>query len=167
MERSVTRERNSATPQRVCASFSGLTYWQTACNFTITRHKKMLISRLMTNSPVTVSPRDTLQAAMSLMERGKFRRLPVVEGEKLVGIVTDRDIRAPQGYLQSTRVTAAMTADPMTVTPKQTVEDAARLMIAHKIGGLPVVEDGKLLGVVTTTDVLRAFLSLSPRSLKP
>jgi acetoin utilization protein AcuB len=120
----------------------------------------MLISRLMTNSPVTISPRDTLQAAMSLMERGKFRRLPVVEGEKLVGIVTDRDIRAHQGYLQSTRVTAAMTADPMTVTPKQTVEDAARLMIAHKIGGLPVVEDGKLLGVVTTTDVLRAFLNV-------
>ena len=124
----------------------------------------MLISRLMTNSPVTVSPRDTLQAAMSLMARGKFRRLPVVEGEQLVGIVTDRDIRAHQGYLHSTKVTAAMTSDPMTVTPKQTVEDAARLMIAHKIGGLPVVEDGKLLGVVTTTDVLRAFLSVSNAS---
>jgi acetoin utilization protein AcuB len=130
-------------------------------------HKKMLISRLMTNSPVTVSPRDTLQAAMSLMERGKFRRLPVVEGEQLVGILTDRDIRAHQGYWQSTRVTAAMTADPMTVTSNQTVEDAARLMIAHKIGGLPVVEDGRLLGVVTTTDVLRAFLSLSSQRLKP
>jgi acetoin utilization protein AcuB len=130
-------------------------------------HKKMLISRLMTNSPVTVSPRDTLQAAMSLMERGKFRRLPVVEGEQLVGILTDRDIRTHQGYWQSTRVTAAMTADPMTVTSNQTVEDAARLMIAHKIGGLPVVEDGRLLGVVTTTDVLRAFLSLSSQRLKP
>jgi signal-transduction protein with cAMP-binding, CBS, and nucleotidyltransferase domain len=77
LERSVTREKQSAT---------ALTYWQEAC--AITGHeasKKMLISLLMTSNPVTISPRDTLQAAISLMERGKFRRLPVVEGEQLVG----------------------------------------------------------------------------------
>jgi acetoin utilization protein AcuB len=138
----------------------------------------MLISRLMTNNPVTISPYDTLQAAISLMERGKFRRLPVVEGKNLVGIVTDRDIRThldmlpsffakvvgSLGYLESTKVTAAMTSDPITVTPNQTAEDAARLMIARKIGGLPVVEGGTLLGVVTTTDVLRAFLSVERAS---
>ena len=50
-----------------------------------------------------------------------------------------------------------MTSDPKTVTPKMSVEDAARLMISHKIGGLPVMEDGKLVGIITTTDVLKAF----------
>ena len=120
----------------------------------------MLISRLMTHQPVTVSSQDHLQTAATLMERGGFRRVPVVDGDSLVGIITDRDIRRHVGYLDSTKITAAMTADPKTVTPKMSVEDAARLMISHKIGGLPVVEDGKLVGILTTTDVLKAFLKV-------
>jgi len=95
-----------------------------------------------------------------LMEKGGFRRVPVVDDGKLVGIVSDRDVRAHSGYLVQTKVTAAMTSDPKTVTPHMSVEDAARLMIEHKIGGLPVVEDGKLVGILTTTDVLKAFLKV-------
>lgn len=120
----------------------------------------MLISRLMTYQPTTVSSQDSLQTAATLMERGGFRRVPVVDGDNLVGIITDRDIRRHVGYLDSTKITAAMTADPKTVTPRMSVEDAARLMISHKIGGLPVVEDGKLVGILTTTDVLKAFLKV-------
>jgi acetoin utilization protein AcuB len=120
----------------------------------------MLISRLMTYGAVVVSSHDTLQTAATLMEQGGFRRVPVVDDGKLVGIISDRDVRAHAGYLESTKVTAAMTWDPKTVTPKMSVEDAARLMIEHKIGGLPVVEDGKLVGVITTTDVLKAFLKV-------
>jgi acetoin utilization protein AcuB len=120
----------------------------------------MLISRLMTYQPTTVSSQDSLQTAATLMERGGFRRVPVVDGGNLVGIITDRDVRRHVGYLDSTRITAAMTADPKTVTPRMSVEDAARLMISHKIGGLPVVEDGKLVGILTTTDVLKAFLKV-------
>jgi acetoin utilization protein AcuB len=120
----------------------------------------MLISRLMTNGATTVSSHDTLRTAATLMESGGFRRVPVVDEDQLVGIVSDRDIRAHSGYLDLTKVTAAMTSDPKTVTPRMSVEDAARLMITHKIGGLPVVEDGKLVGILTTTDVLKAFLKV-------
>jgi len=120
----------------------------------------MLISRLMTYGAATVSSHDTLQTAATLMEKGGFRRVPVVDDDKLVGIVSDRDVRAHSGYLVQTKVTAAMTSDPKTVTPHMSVEDAARLMIEHKIGGLPVVEDGKLVGILTTTDVLKAFLKV-------
>jgi acetoin utilization protein AcuB len=120
----------------------------------------MLISRLMTYGAETVSSHDKLQTAADVMKRGGFRRVPVVDDDKLVGIISDRDIRAHDGYLDSTRVTAAMTSDPKTVTPRMSVEDAARLMIEHKIGGLPVVEDGKLVGIITATDVLKAFLKV-------
>lgn len=120
----------------------------------------MLISRLMTYGAATVSSHDTLQTAADLMKKGGFRRVPVVDEGKLVGIVSDRDVREHSGYLELTRVTAAMTADLQTVTPKMSVEDAARLMIEHKIGGLPVVDDGKLVGMITTTDVLKAFLKV-------
>jgi acetoin utilization protein AcuB len=120
----------------------------------------MLISRLMTYGAETASSHDSLQTAATLMERGGFRRVPVVDSDTLVGIITDRDIRAHAGYLESTKITAAMTSDPKTVTPRMSVEDAARLMISHKIGGLPVVEDGKLVGILTTTDVLKAFLKV-------
>ena len=120
----------------------------------------MLISRLMTYGAETISSRDSLQAAATLMKQGGFRRIPVVDDGKLVGIISDRDTRAHAGYLELTKVTAAMTSDPKTVTPKMSVEDAARLMISHKFGGLPVVEDGNLVGIITTTDVLKAFLKV-------
>ena len=120
----------------------------------------MLIGRLMTSQPATVSSHDTLRTAAALMERGGYRRVPVVDDGKLVGIVSDRDVRAHSGYLDTTRVTAAMTWDPKTVTPKMTVEDAARLMIEHKIGGLPVVDNGTLVGIITATDILKAFLKV-------
>jgi len=120
----------------------------------------MLISRLMTYGAETVSSYDTLQTAALVMKRGGFRRVPVVDDNQLVGIISDRDVRAHEGYLDNTRVSAAMTPDPKTVTPKMSVEDAARLMIEHKIGGLPVVEDSKLVGIITATDVLKAFLKV-------
>ena len=120
----------------------------------------MLISRLMTYGVETISSHDSLQTAADMMKRGGYRRIPVVDDDKLVGIISDRDIRAHTGYLDSTRITAATTSDPKTVTPRMSVEDAARLMIAHKIGGLPVVEGGKLVGILTTTDVLKAFLEV-------
>ena len=62
------------------------------------------------------------------------------------------------GFLGSTRVNAAMRTALITVTPYNTVEDAARLMLKHKIGGLPIIAEGKLVGIVTTSDLLRAFL---------
>jgi len=94
------------------------------------------------------------------MDAGRFRRLPVIENGELVGIITERDIRQHWGYLDSTKVDAAMTANPVTITSRDTAENAARLMLQHKIGGLPVVENGKLIGIVSTSDLLRALLNV-------
>ncbi len=120
----------------------------------------MQVGARMTRNPATVSPRDTLARAKALMDAGGFRRLPVVEGGKLVGIITERDLRQHIGYLDATRVDGAMSAAPMTVPPRSSVQDAARLLLQHKVGGLPVVEDGKLLGIMTTSDLLKALLDV-------
>ncbi len=118
----------------------------------------MHISFLMTLNPVTVPPEASLATVKSLMDGGKFRRVLVVEKGQLVGIVTERDLREHSGYLESTKVTAAMRSNLVTITPRQTAEDAARLMLEHKIGGLPVLEGGKLVGILTTSDLLKAFV---------
>jgi len=118
----------------------------------------MQIVNLMTSEPVTIAARETLSKAKSLMEGGGFRRLPVLDDGRLVGILTERDLHQYAGYLESTRVNAAMSTALVTVTPNNTVEDAARLMLKHKIGGLPIVAGGTPVGIVTTSDLLRAFL---------
>lgn len=118
----------------------------------------MQLANAMTSKPVTITSRDTLAAAKDLMDTGGFRRLPVVEGESLVGILTERDIRGHTGALERTRVNAAMRTEVITATTADSVESAACLMLKHKIGGLPVTEEGKLAGIVTMTDIVRAFL---------
>ncbi len=120
----------------------------------------MQIVNLMTADPVTIGSHDTLSRAKSFMEAGGFRRLPVVDDGRLVGILTERDLRKYSGFLEATRVNAAMRTTLITVTPHDTVEDAARLMLKHKIGGLPIVAAGRLVGIITTTDLLRAFLNV-------
>ncbi|MGB0058526.1 CBS domain-containing protein [Candidatus Binatus sp.] len=118
----------------------------------------MQIVNLMTPDPKTIRSRDTLSKAKSIMEAGTFRRVPVVDDGRLVGILTERDLHKYSGFLESTRVNAAMRTSVVTITPYNTVEDAARLMLKHKIGGLPIVLADTLVGIVTTTDLLRAFL---------
>lgn len=118
----------------------------------------MQIVNLMTSDPATIRSHETLSKAKSIMDAGNFRRVPVVDEGRLVGILTERDLREHTGYLESTRVDAAMRTTLITVTPYNTVEDAARLMLKHKIGGLPIVVADSLVGIVTTSDLLRAFL---------
>ncbi len=84
----------------------------------------------------------------------------MVENGRLVGIVTDKDLRQHLGYLERTKVNAVMTEKLVTVLPKTTLEEAAELLLKHKIGGLPVVEDGQLVGIITTSDILQAFLDV-------
>lgn len=117
----------------------------------------MLVERWMTKNPQVVSPDDTLQAAKAKMDAGGFRRLPVVERGKLVGILTDHDLGKHSGYLERTKVDVAMTAELITIAPKTMIERAAHLLVEKKIGGLPVVDGDKLAGIITTTDLLRAF----------
>ncbi len=120
----------------------------------------MIVAELMTPKPVTVAPSDTLQTALERMEAGRFRQVPVVDEDRLVGILTDRDTRQHIGQLGHTRVDAVMSAHPFSVRPSTPVEKAAHLLITNKIGSLPVVEDGKLVGIVSASDMLRALETL-------
>jgi acetoin utilization protein AcuB len=118
----------------------------------------MLVGQRMTEAPVTISGDDLLSEAQAKMHRGGFRRLPVVSNGTLIGIVTDRDVRLHAGHLERTRVNSAMTEKVRTVSPCTTVEEAAQIMLKFKIGGLPVVENRRLVGIITTSDVMKAFL---------
>lgn len=120
----------------------------------------MLVANRMSKKPVTVQPTDSLAEAQAKMDAGNFRHIPIVKDGNLVGMLSDHDIRAHQGHLKDTKVTGAMTDDPIIVTPKMAIEDAAEIMLERKIGGLPVVEDGKLIGIITTTDILGAFVEI-------
>jgi acetoin utilization protein AcuB len=115
----------------------------------------------MTANPVSISPHDTLAEAREKMTAGKFRRLPVVENGALVGILTDRDILRFTGSEDRTRVVGAMTENPLTVSPTMPVEEAVRLMRKHQIGGLPVLDNGKVVGLMTSSDIMDAFLEVS------
>ena len=117
----------------------------------------MIVAELMTNNPLTVGPSDTLQLAHEKMEAGRFRQVPVVEEERLVGMLTDRDTRQHIGQLSHTRVDAVMSTHPFSVHPFAPVEKAAHLLMTNKIGSLPVVEDGKLVGIITASDMLRVL----------
>jgi len=120
----------------------------------------MQMQHVMTRSPETIRPEDVLLKAKEMMDAGGFRRLPVVREGRVVGILTERDLREHGGYLKSTKVDAVMRAPVVSVDSKASVEDAARLMLRNKIGGLPVVDGGKLVGIVTSSDLLRAFLDV-------
>jgi acetoin utilization protein AcuB len=94
------------------------------------------------------------------MDAERLRCLPVVDNGRLVGIVTDRDLRAHRSDQKSTRVSAAMTSNPVTIGPDASIEEATSAILQRKVGGLPVVENGRLVGVITTTDLLKALLDV-------
>ena len=126
----------------------------------------------MTEKVITITPETTLPEAQRIMLEHKIRRLPVVKSDKLVGIVTLGDIREAKpsdaktlsiyelNYLMD-RLTVKdfMTPNPITVPPDATIGEAARLMVEHKIGTLPVVEKDKLVGIITETDLCRLLMS--------
>lgn len=114
----------------------------------------MLVGKCMTRDPVTISPNDSLAVADARMQTGNFRRLPIVDDGKLVGILSQQDLNNFRDHLESARVSAAMTPHPVTVSSSATLERATALLSKHKIGALPVVDGGKLVGIITTGDLL-------------
>jgi acetoin utilization protein AcuB len=132
-----------------------------------------VVANIMTPNPVTVTPRNAIRTAVNLMREAGCRRLPVVDRGRLVGIITDRDLRRAtnspfvvreQWYdnfiLDHIEVGSCMTPNPLTIHPGAPISEAARLMRDHKVGGLPVVADGELLGIVTETDLLNFLIEM-------
>jgi acetoin utilization protein AcuB len=120
----------------------------------------MLVGNRMTKHPVTITSEELLSQAKEKMAAGRFRRLPVVSDGKLTGIITERDLRQYAGVLEHTKVNAVITEKPITVGPETMLEDAADIMLKHQIGGLPVLHQGQLVGIITTSDVMKAFLDV-------
>ncbi len=136
----------------------------------------MFIDKSMTRDVITVSPETGILAAQTLLAQNRIRHLPVVvENDVLVGIVSDRDIRSamPSSMLSETekaaeekrlalmKVKDIMTANPVTVSPTQTLEDAIIMMQNHKVGAFPVVDSvGKLKGIISVRDLMRAFANV-------
>ena len=123
----------------------------------------MKVCDLMIPEPITVGENASIQDAIETMKTNSIRHLPVVDQRKhLKGFVTLADLKA--GLLPSMigDVTLAdlIIRDPIVVGPDDDVEIAAQLIYKHKIGGMPVVEDGKLAGIITETDILRAFIDM-------
>lgn len=114
------------------------------------------IDQHMTHNPITVQRDASGDEVRALMETKGVRHLPVMDGEALVGIVSDRDVRVcrGRGQLELTLVTELMSTVPETVTPETRVSSIALILCAEKISALPVVADGQLKGIATTLDVL-------------
>jgi acetoin utilization protein AcuB len=136
----------------------------------------MLVRERMKSDPVTVKKNDTFRYALRLIRKEGIRHLPVVDGRKVVGIVTDRDLRQASPspattlethelnfLLERLEVAAIMTKKVITVTPDTALLEAARLLLAHKIGCLPVVQDDALVGIITQGDMLRALVEMQER----
>jgi len=124
-----------------------------------TRHGE--VGGMMTRSPVTIGPNDSLEAARDRMAAAKIRHLPVVDAGRLVGILSDIDLPAYRSQFAHTRVHVAMTPDPITVAPDATVDSAARLMLDRRVRALPVVEGEQLIGMLSATDILEDYVRVS------
>jgi acetoin utilization protein AcuB len=123
----------------------------------------MKIQSLMIKNPITIGPNASVGESIELMKANSIRHLPVVtKGERLVGFLTLADLK--QGLIPSmlgdVSLDDLIIKDPITVNPDDDIEFAAKLIYNHKIGGMPVVEDGKLVGIVTATDMLRTFIDM-------
>ncbi|MCX7855188.1 MAG: CBS and ACT domain-containing protein [Anaerolineae bacterium] len=134
----------------------------------------MLVGERMTKRPITVTEETSLPEALELMRQEKIRRLPVLDKHgKLVGIVTELDLlRASPSpattlsiyeipyLLSKVKMRDIMTREVITVTEDTPIEEAARIMADNKIGGLPVMRDDKLVGIITETDIFKLMLEL-------
>ena len=136
----------------------------------------MFVSKSMTHKVIAVRPETSIIDARDLMLKHRIRHLPVVEDDDfLVGIITDRDVRSvlpaafyaksdthmEMGDFSSLKVAEAMTPNPRTVSPEDTIEDVLLQIQALRVGALPVVDrQGRLKGLISVRDLLRAFINV-------
>jgi CBS domain-containing protein len=131
--------------------------------------KQELVKDWMTRDVITITPKTTLLEAHRLMSEHNIRRLPVMAGDRLVGIVTHGDIRGAEAsdatslsiwelnyLITRIKIKEVMTRNPITISQDATIDEAAQVMLEDKISGLPVVDaDGKLVGIITESDIFR------------
>jgi len=129
----------------------------------------MKIEAIATREVITARTTDSMLTASKLLKERVIRHLPVLDEKgRLVGVITDRDIKRASAseatsleihellyLLDRIGVSKVMTKNPVTVTPYTSVQEAAALMVKHKVGCLPVVNAGKLAGIVTDMDMLK------------
>ena len=136
----------------------------------------LTVNDLMTEIPNTVTPQTTIRQVIALMKSQACRQLPVLLNGKLVGIVTDRDVRLAMNsplilhgrwqddeILDNITAETCMTPDPMTVSPDTPAYQAANMLSIYKFGALPVVDKGVLVGIITVTDFLDYFALQRPQ----
>ncbi|MGD8284387.1 MAG: CBS and ACT domain-containing protein [Desulfobacterales bacterium] len=135
----------------------------------------MLVKNWMSKNVITVDRNDSMQDAIKLLKEYKIRMLPVMKKGKLVGIVTDRDLKKASAsdattlevhellyLLTKIKVKDIMTKDPITVPPDYTAEETAQVLLKNKISGAPVVDkNGNVVGTITQTDLFRVLISLT------
>jgi CBS domain-containing protein len=130
--------------------------------------KEGAVKEIMMGSPVTLGPDDTLDLVNDVISLGRIRHIPVLENGRVVGMISERDLigravpaifglkqKAKSALLKTYQIKDFMRKRVVTVFPDTQIKEAARLMADKKIGCVPVVSDGALVGLVTTTDVLR------------
>lgn len=135
----------------------------------------LTVNDLMTAIPNTVTPHSTLRQVIELMKSQGCRQLPVLTNGKLVGIITDRDVRLVMNsplvlhgrwqddeILDNITAESCMTPDPMTISPEMPAYQAANMLSIYKFGALPVVDHGELVGIITVTDFLNYFALQRP-----
>jgi len=137
----------------------------------------MLVKERMKRDPVTVKKEDSFRYALKLIRKEGIRHLPVVENKRVVGIVTDRDLRqtAPSPattlevhelnfLLERLKIEAIMTKKVIAVAQETNLLEAARLLLTHKIGCLPVLDHDELVGIITEGDMLRALVDMAEKA---
>jgi acetoin utilization protein AcuB len=133
----------------------------------------MKVKEWMTPDPKTVNEDDPVRTAVMLVVENRIRHLPVVRGDTLVGIISDRDLKRAmpsivagataeeyQAFMEETSVEQAMTANPLACTPETELVDLVREFCQKKVGAIPVVDSERLVGIVTQTDMMQAFLAV-------
>jgi acetoin utilization protein AcuB len=120
----------------------------------------MRVGEIMNKDPVTIPPKTPVGQALKLMQQHQIRHLPVIEDDLMVGWISARTLREVllASMLEVITVGDVMVQAPISVTPETSVEEAARLVHEHRIGGMPVLEGDKLVGVLTVNDLLSAFI---------
>jgi len=133
----------------------------------------MLVRDFMTTDLTTLQEDETLLDAALIFARSTLRHIPIVRDNKLVGIVTERDLKhytpsilsgiPAEQYnrlMETTPLSKIMTRDLVTIRPERSVFEAAQILYDRRIGCLPVVADGELKGIITTTDMLKLLVHL-------